>query len=77
MSQGQQRDPPPTPAPERSTDVLMRQFIEWAQKRKARSVTEVLGAEIILPQRNLGTVGDDDKAVGLLRRGRSANENRF
>ena len=68
MSQGQQRDPPTTSVPESSTDDLMRQLIDRAQKRKATSVTEVLGAEIIISQRNLGAIGDDDEAINLLRK---------
>ena len=53
LGHGQHRDPIPTPAPQRSFDSLTRELIDWAQKRKARSVTEILGAEIIIPQRSL------------------------
>ncbi len=68
MGHGRQRDPVPTPAPQRSNDSLMRELIDWAQKRKARSVTEVLGAEIIIPRRSLAALGDDEMAMGLLRK---------
>ena len=68
MSHGQHRDPVPTPAPQRSNDALMRELIDWAQKRKARGVTEVLGAEIIIPQRSLADLGNDETAMGLLQK---------
>lgn len=68
MGHGQHRDPVPTPAPQRSNDSLTRELIDWAQKRKARSVTEVLGAEIIIPQRSLAVLGNDESAMGLLRK---------
>ena len=68
MGHGQHRDPVPTPAPQRSNDALIRELIDWAQKRKARSVTEVLGAEIIIPQRSLAVLKDDETAMGLLRK---------
>ncbi len=68
MGHGQHRDPVPTPAPQRSNDSLTRELIDWAQKRKARSVTEVLGAEIIIPQRSLAVLGNDETAMGLLRK---------
>ena len=68
MGHGQHRDPVPTPAPQRSNDSLMRELIDWAQKRKARSVTEVLGAEIIIPQRSLAVLANDETAMGLLRK---------
>ena len=68
MSHGQHRDAVPTPGPQRSNDSLMRELIDWAQKRKARSVTEVLGAEIIIPQRSLADLGKDETAMGLLRK---------
>ena len=68
MGHGQHRDPVQTPAPQRSNDALIRELIDWAQKRKARSVTEVLGAEIIIPQRSLAALSDDETAMGLLRK---------
>lgn len=68
MGHGQHRDSAPTPAPQRSNDALIRELIDWAQKRKARSVTEVLGAEIIIPQRSLAALSDDETAMGLLRK---------
>ncbi|KAG7001456.1 hypothetical protein G7Y79_00031g065710 [Physcia stellaris] len=67
MGQGQHRDFVPTPAPERSSSSLMCELIDWAQKRKARSVTEVLGAEIIIPHTVLAGVKNDETAMGLLR----------
>ena len=57
-----------SPAPQRSNDALMRELIDWAQKRKARSVTEVLGAEIIIPQRSLAALINDETAMGLLQK---------
>ena len=68
MAHGRHRDPVSTPAPQRSKDSLMRELIDWAQKRKARSVTEVLGAEVIIPRRSLAALGDDETAMGLLRK---------
>ena len=68
MAHGQHRDPVPTPAPQRSNDSLVRELIDWAQKRKAKSVTEVLGAEIIIPQRSLAALENDETAMGLLRK---------
>ena len=68
MGHGQHRDPVPTPPPQRSNDSLIRELIDWAQKRKARSVTEVLGAEIIIPQRSLAGLDDDGTAMHLLRK---------
>ena len=68
IGHGQHRDPVPTPAAQRSNDALMRELIDWAQKRKARSVTEVLGAEIIIPQRSLEVLVNDETAMGLLRK---------
>ena len=68
MGHGQGKEPIPAPAPQRSTDSLIRELIDWAQKRKARSVIEVLGAEIIIPQRSLAALGDDETAMGLLRK---------
>lgn len=67
MGQGQHRDSVPTPAPERTSNFLMCELIDWAQKRKARSVTEVLGAEIIIPQTSLADLKNDETAMGLLR----------
>ena len=68
IGHGQHRDPIPTPAAQRSNDALMRELIDWAQKRKARSVTEVLGAEIIIPQRSLEVLVNDETAMGLLQK---------
>ncbi|KAL6717720.1 hypothetical protein ACLMJK_005635 [Lecanora helva] len=70
MSHGKPRDPVPTPPPQRSRDELMRELISWAQKRKARSVVEVLGAEIIIPQNSLAALDDtsNGEAIALLRK---------
>ena len=68
LGQDQSEDLAPTPGPQRSNDSLQREFIDWAQKRKARSVTEVLGAEIIVPQRVLASLENDENAVKLLKR---------
>ena len=69
MSQGQHRDPVPTPAPQRSADALIVELIEWAQKRKARSVLEVLGAEIVIPRSSLAALddGSNNGALALIR----------
>ena len=64
----QNRDLAQATISQRSNDSSMRELIEWAQKRKARSVTEVLGAEIIIPQSFLASFADDDDAVSLLRK---------
>ena len=68
FGQDQRGDPGPTPRPGRSKDSLQREFIDWAQKRKARSVIEVLGAEIVVPQRVLASFEKDEDAVSLLQR---------
>ena len=68
MGRGQQVSPISTPLSQRSKVSLMDELISWAQKRKARSVAEVIGAEIIIPQRNLAALNNDEGAMSLLRK---------
>jgi hypothetical protein len=58
--------PPRPPPPSRDVAALFTELIEWAQKKKARSVTEALGAEIILPNALLAKANEDEHAQKLL-----------
>ena len=58
--------PPRPPAPRRDVTTLFTELIEWAQKKKARSVTEALGAEIMLSPAILANTSLDEHALGLL-----------
>ena len=60
--------PPRPPAPSRDVTTLFTELIEWAQKKKARSVTEALGAEIILSPAMLANTNLDEHALELLQR---------
>ena len=57
---------PPIPSPIRNKEDLITDLINWTQKKKARSVTEVLGAEIIIPRKALLNLEDDPHAMQLV-----------
>lgn len=59
--------PDATPPNQRTTQKLFTELVEWAQRKKARSVTEALGAEIIIPRNALSSADLDDYARDLLR----------
>ena len=50
-----------------SKDALLAEVVKWAQKKKARSVIEVLGAEIVVPQKVMAVLDGDHGARELLR----------
>ena len=67
--QGLHRDmsfvPPPAPA-RADFDVLLKQLVDWAQRKKARSTVEILGAEFPIPRKILAAVPERSRAWGLL-----------
>lgn len=58
--------PDAAPQVQRNVLVLLTELIEWTQRKKARSVTEALGADIVLTSYALSDGRLDDQAQGLL-----------
>ena len=50
-----------------SKDALLAEIVKWAQKKKARSVNEVLGAQIVIPQKMMAVLDEYHDARELLR----------
>ena len=60
--------PTAPPSPSRSKKTLFTNLIDWAQKKKARSITEALGAEVIVSPNVLSDASIQDEALMLLKR---------
>lgn len=60
--------PTAPPSPSRSMKTLFTNLIDWAQKKKARSITEALGAEVIVSHNVLSDASIQDEALMLLKR---------
>ena len=58
----------PIPLPIRNKEDLFAELISWAQRKKSRSVTEVLGAEVIIPRKALLNLDNDIHAIDLLQK---------
>ena len=67
--------PPRPPPPSRDLATLFTELIDWTQRKKARSVTEALGAEIIIPRAVLANTNHDEHAQKLLRQEAELQQN--
>lgn len=65
---------PAIPPAIRTSYSLFIELINWAQKRKARAITEVLGAEVIISKKVLLSFENDAYAQGMIQRERDIQE---
>jgi hypothetical protein len=68
IHQDMQFEPAAAPYIRRTPQMLFSELVEWTQRKKARSVTEALGAELIITPNILPYSELDDKARELLHR---------